>query len=328
MPDTVLVTGGSGFIASHTIRALLDRGYAVRATVRSRDKGAALKDQFPEIETAQADLGADAGWREAAAGAAFVLHMASPFPMNVPDDRDTLIRPAVEGTKRVLRAAAEAGARRAVVTSSVAAIAYGQPGRDAAFTEDDWTDPENPKVEAYPASKTLAERAAWATASEAQLPLAVINPVLVTGPLLSGTHGASVGLIKRMLSGGFPALPRTGFGVVDVRDVATAHVEAMERDEAAGERFILSERWMWLTEVAEVLKERFPDQRVSTRQAPDFMVKLAAIFDKSARQVSGDLGTRRAADGSKAARMLGIDYLPAPRSIAATGESLIDQGLV
>ena len=328
MTDTVLVTGGSGFIAGHTIRALLDQGYAVRASVRSRDKGTALRDQFPEVETVLADLTRDEGWDEAARGCSFVLHMASPFPSDVPRDRDSLIRPAVDGTRRVLGAAAKAGARRVVVTSSVAAVAYGRDARDEPYDEADWTDPEDARVGPYPASKTLAERAAWAAAKEHGLSLAVINPVLVTGPLLDGSHGASVGLVRRMLTGGFPALPRAGFGVVDVRDVARAHVEAMTREAAGGERFIPSERWMWLAEMAGVLKDRFPEAKVSTRVAPDLMIKLAALFDRQARQVSGDLGTKRAVDGSKAVRVLGTDYLPAPRSIVATAESLYTHDLV
>ena len=328
MTDTVLVTGGSGFIAGHTIKALLEGGYAVRASVRSRDKGTVLRDQFPEVETVLADLGADEGWDAAARGCSFVLHMASPFPADVPRTREELVRPAVDGTRRVLAAAGKAGARRVVVTSSVAAVAYGQGGRETPFDESDWTDPDDARVGPYPASKTLAEKAAWAAASEHGVSLAVVNPVLVTGPLLNGSHGASVGLVRRMMTGGFPALPRAGFGVVDVRDVASAHVAAMERDEAEGERFIVSERWMWLREVAEVLQERFPDAKVSTRQAPDLLIKIAALFDRQARQVSGDLGTKRAVDGSKAQRVLGIDYLPAPRSIIATAESLRTHDLV
>ena len=247
-PTTVLVTGGSGFIAGHTILQLLVAGHEVRTTVRSlaREAGvrATLKaagvDAGPRLTFVAADLVSDGGWSEAVAGCAFVLHMASPFPPRPPAHEDDLIVPAREGALRVLRAARDAGVQRVVLTSSFAAVGYGHPGdRTKAFDETDWTDPDREPT-AYVKSKTLAERAAWNfLAREAgTLELAVINPVAVLGPVLGPDFASSILLLKRMLEGGVPVLPRLTFGVVDARDVADLHLRAMTNPAANGERFL------------------------------------------------------------------------------------------
>lgn len=336
----VLVTGGSGFVGSHCILRLLADGYQVRTTVRSLQREshvrAMLKHGGAEpgdrLEFVQADLLADAGWAEAVAGCAYVLHVASPLPMLQPRNHDVLVRPAREGTLRVLRAAASAGARRVVLTSSFAAIGYGHPPRDAAFTEADWTDPV--AEGAYIKSKTLAEQAAWDfVAGEGKgLEMATVNPVVILGPALDADSSVSVGLIKAMLKGRLPFLPRRAIGIVDVRDVADLHVRAMVHPAANGERFLcISGDFMTLQEIAQTLNETLGQgaRRVSTRVLPDWVIRAASLFSAAAREASGpEGGKRKSASNAKARQLLGWEPRAPKEAILATAESLIRLGLV
>lgn len=246
--STVLVTGGSGFIGVHTILQLLADGHAVRTTVRNPDRGkdviAMLREggavTADQVGFVTADLLRDDGWREAVAGCDYVLHIASPLGAHVPEDENELIVPAREGTLRVLRAARDAGVKRVVVTSSFAAIGYGHPPQARPFDETVWSNLDGPDVQAYPKSKTLAERAAWDfIAREGNgLELAVVNPTAVFGPALGADFSESIGIIKALLDGAMPAVPRIHFGLVDVRDVADLHLRAMTSPKAKGERFL------------------------------------------------------------------------------------------
>jgi len=337
----VLVTGGSGFIGVHCILQLLGAGHRVRTTVRSlqreADVRAMLKAGGAEagaaLSFAAADLMSDAGWPEAAAGCDSVLHVASPFPASVPKHEDELIVPAREGALRVLRAARDAGVKRVVLTSSFAAIGYGQklPGRP--FTEDDWTDPNGAQVGAYVKSKTLAERAAWDFVARegGALELSVVNPVGVFGPVLGPDFSTSIQIVQRLMDGAMPGCPRLSFGVVDVRDVADLHLRAMTDPAAKGERFLaVAGDFMTIQEIARVLRARMPDAagRVPTRLLPDWMLRLIARFDSSVALVVPELGKSKNATNAKARRVLGW----APRSnedaIVATGESLVRLGLL
>ena len=336
----VLVTGGSGFIGGHCILQALAAGHQVRTTVRNLAREpevrATLKKAGAEADDrlgfAAADLERDAGWPEAAAGCDFVLHVASPFPLGVPKDENELIVPARDGALRVLRAAKAAGVRRVVLTSSFAAIGYGHPPQAAPFDETSWTDVNGPGVSAYAKSKTLAERAAWDfVAKEGGPELAVVNPVGVFGPVLGPDLSTSITVIKRMMDGAMPGLPRLRFGVVDVRDVADLHLRAMTAPEAKGERFLaIAGDFMSLREMALALKARLGPaaSRVPTRELPDWLVRLAALADASLRQVVGELGVAKNATGAKARRLLGW----APRSredaLVASAESLARLGLV
>lgn len=339
--ELVLVTGGSGFLGAHCIARLLDRGYRVRATIRSVGREADVRamleragvDAGNRLELALADLTADAGWREAAQGCAFVLHVASPFPEKQPANADDLVLPAREGTLRVLKAARDAEVRRVVLTSSFAAIGYGRTPKQDAFTEADWTD-ETADVTPYIKSKTIAERAAWdfILAEGGGLELAVVNPVAIFGPVLGPDYSASIASIRSMLEGRLPVLPRLMFGVVDVRDVADLHIAAMTVPEAAGERFIaVAGDFMTVGEIAQALKDGLGSaaSRVSTRVLPDWLVRFAGRFNATARQAaSAELGRVKNASSDKARRTLGWQPRSREEAIVAAGSSLLELGLV
>ena len=339
--ELVLVTGGSGFIATHCMLQLLAAGYRVRTTVRSLAREAEVRatlkaagaDAGDRLAFFAADLMADAGWAEAAVGCDFVLHVASPFPVNVPRHEDELIVPAREGALRVLRAARGAGVKRVVQTSSFAAIGYGHPEVVRPFTEHDWTAPEGGGVTAYAKSKTLAERAAWDFMARegGDMELAVVNPVGVFGPALGADFSTSIEIIKRMMDGALPALPRVTFGVVDVRDVADLHLLAMTRPEAAGERFLaVAGQFVSLREIGLMLKRRMGDaaRRVPTRELPDWLLRVVALFDKSVGQVVPELGKRKDAVNDKARRTLGWSPRSAEDAVVATAETLQSLGLL
>ena len=338
--STVLVTGGSGFIGSHCIIRLLADGHTVRTTVRSlkreADVRAMLKaggvDAGERVSFVAADLMNDAGWREAAAGCDFVLHVASPFPLGIPKHEDDLIVPAREGALRVLRAARESGVKRVVMTSSFAAIGYGHPPRTTPFDETDWTNLDGLHVGAYPKSKTIAERAAWDfIARDGGLELSVVNPVAVFGPVLGPDFSTSIVLTQRLLDGALPGLPRLQFGVVDVRDVADLHVRAMKNPAAKGERFLaIAGDFMSVAEIARVLKSRLGAvaSRVPTRNVPSWLVRLVAMADPSVRQIVSELDKARNATGDKARRLLGWAPRSAEEAIVASAESLDRLGLL
>jgi nucleoside-diphosphate-sugar epimerase len=339
--STVLVTGGSGFIASHTILQLLAAGHKVRTTVRNlsregevramlRNGGAEPGDQLSLVST---ELMSDAGWPAAVSGCEYVLHMASPFPSQVPKDENELIVLAREGALRVLRASRDAGVKRVVLTSSFAAVGYGHAEREAVFTEKDWTNPSGADVMPYTKSKTLAERAAWDLIDRegAGLELAVVNPVAVFGPVLGPDYATSILLVEKMLDGTLPGVPRICLGVVDVRDVADLHLRAMTNPAAKGERFLaVAGDFMWLLEIARELKERMGERakRVPTRQLPDWLVRLARFKDPAVKQIIPELGKWKNATSQKAQSVLGWSPRSREESVVATAESLMKLGLV
>ena len=307
-PRPVVLTGASGFIAKHVARCLLEDGHAVRATLRS---------------PARADLLSDDGWAEAMAGASALIHTASPFPQNQPRDRDELIRPAVEGTRRALRAAADAGVGRVVLTSSVAAIAHaGPPDRK---DEKDWNDPD--RATPYEASKTLAERAAWDLSRERGLRLTTINPSLVLGPILDIHSGTSVGLVLRLLRGRDPLVPCLNFSGVDVRDVALLHARALGLAATEGERIIASAGLLPMPEMARVLARAFPGRRIPTRQAPDLLIRAMGLLLPDMRAAAAFLGRPREVSNDKARRLFGIEFIPPEEALLATARSLVEKGL-
>ncbi|MGW2660976.1 SDR family oxidoreductase [Nocardia tengchongensis] len=322
MSDLVLVTGASGYVAGHVIQELLGQGYRVRGTVRSAARAADVAALLPGVELVEADLGADAGWDAAVAGCRYVLHTASPFPAGVPEHEDELIRPAVDGTLRVLRAAAAAGVERVVITSSIAAIQGGNEGR--VLTEADWSD--TARCDAYAKSKTLAERAAWDFAAEhPEIELAVINPGMIIGPILRAEAGTSVDGIRALLAGGMPGVPRLNFATVDVRDLAVAHRLAMETPGAANNRYICAGAAISFPELAQILAQRY---RVPTRALPDWLVRLSALVNPDARTAVRYLGRKETVSADKARHDLNWTMRPVADSVLDTADSLVRFALV
>jgi len=336
MIGTVLVSGGSGYIAGFLIRQLVAEGWMVHATVRSLSREAEVRARLgvdnDRLNFFAADLSADAGWAEAMAGCTHVAHVASPFPPKAVEHADELIVPARDGALRALCAAKAAGVTRFVLTSSAAAIAYGHPPGKTTFTEADWSDPTNPDCSPYAQSKTIAERAArdWIAAEGGAMEFVSINPSLVVGPVMDADVSTSIEAIEKMLSGALPGCPRLGFGVVDVRDLADLHVRALTAPGIAGERFIASGKFLMLVDIAKVLKARLglKARKVPTRTLPDFLVRLSAIFDPLVRSVLSELGRTRNMDASHVKAVLGWDTRSEEDSLVDCANSLIDKGLV
>ncbi|MGP1282235.1 MAG: SDR family oxidoreductase [Parasphingopyxis sp.] len=336
MAGTVLVTGGSGYIAGFTIRQLVSEGWTVRTTIRSLAREQQVRDILnvdnSKLSFFEADLTDDAGWAEAMRGCSHVAHLASPLPEASPKNEDDLIVPARDGALRALRFAKEAGVKRVVMTSSMAAIAYGVDRGEYTFSERDWTNLDHPDVYPYVKSKTIAERAArdWMEANGADMEFCTINPSMVLGPILSPDFSTSIEAVKKMMDGSFPGAPDLGFCVVDVRDVADLHVRALTAANMDGERFFAAGKFYKLHDIAMVLKDRLGDEarKVPTRKLPDWLMKIVAIWDPVARQVKSELGKVRHADASHAREKLGWQTRDEEQTIVDTGRSLIDNGIV
>jgi nucleoside-diphosphate-sugar epimerase len=344
MSDTsqlVLVTGGSGFIAGHCILQLLEAGYRVRTTVRSLDREGAVRAVLDNagmvngdnLTFVAADLLSDTGWDAAAGGCDFVLHVASPVHPGAVADENELIVPAREGALRVLRAARDAGVSRVVLTSAFHAVGWGHPHSEHTFTEDDWTILDGPGVDAYGKSKTIAERSAWdfiATEGNS-LELATILPVAVMGPVMGKEITGSNHLIQRMLDGAMPGFPDLWIPIVDVRDVARAHILAMTTPDAAGQRFLLSSGpAIAMKQIGAILRSHFGEaaRKVPTRSIPRLVVRLAALFSAEFRPIVPDLGYAKKVSSEKASRLLGWTSRSPEDAIVATAESMIAKGLV
>jgi dihydroflavonol-4-reductase len=337
---TVLVTGASGFIGLHCVLQLLQQGYRVRGTVRSEARANEVREAMERnvdvgdrLEIVEADLTCDAGWADAARGCTYVLHVASPFPNQVPEHEDALIKPAMEGTRRVLQAAAEAGVQRVVVTSSLAAISAGHPvDNSRVYSEDDWSIIE--RCPPYPKSKTLAERAAWdfvaSLDGEAPMELCVINPGAVLGPVLNRHYSTSGEIVRKLMAKELPGTAKIGFSWVDVRDVAAAHTAAMTAPGAAGQRFCCAIEFGWIDEVGEILAKRFGPEgwRIPTRKLPNFIVRIVAIFDPTVKTVVSDLGRVRNVSNDRIRRVLNWQPHSLEEMVVSMGETMIQQGIV
>ena len=332
---TVLVTGATGFIAGHCVDELLRHGYAVRGTVRDPATAdvahlhALARNTNGSLEFAQASLDDDQGWDEAAAGCDYVWHLASPVPARLPRDEDELVRPAVDGTLRVLRAAARSGTvRRVVMTSSTDAIVHGHTSPGRLSTEADWSDPG--RLAPYPKSKFHAERVAWDFAATNPVELVTINPGLVLGPLQRRQQATSMEAIRLLLARKLPAVPRLSFAVADVRDIAAAHRLAMETPGAAGSRYICASPAMWMGDIAAVLAAEFGPHgyRVPVRTLPYWLMWASARFDPTIRLALSYYGVPVLVSADKAKQELGWVPRPPRESIVAAGESLIRHGIV
>ncbi len=335
---TVLVTGGSGYIGGWCVIGLLQQGYNVRATVRNLAREGEVRaalgkvvDPGNRLSFHAADLMADAGWDEATAGCEYVLHVASPLGVAEPKDPNELIIPARDGAKRAISAAIKAGVKRVVMTSSVAATH--KPGAgDTLADETDWTDPSAPKTSAYTQSKTIAERAAWDLIKQSggATTLATVNPSLVLGPVLSRDFSESVQVVERIVTGRVPGIPRLGFSIVDVRDVADLHIRAMTDPKAAGERFVAAGAFAWMADLAAMLKANLGEDgaKVPTRKVPDFVIRLAGLFDKDLGSVTPSLGLKHDYSSAKAQSLLGWKPRPTEETVLDCARSLIAAGAV
>ncbi|MFI5586103.1 NAD-dependent epimerase/dehydratase family protein [Amycolatopsis sp. NPDC051758] len=333
MPDTVLVTGGTGYVAGWCITRLLDEGYTVRTTVRDRSRAdgvrqavASVSPRADSLEFAVADLTSDAGWAEAVAGCTYVLHVASPL-----GGKDPLV-PARDGTLRVLRAAAAAGVRRVVTTSAANAASPASYTTDGVTDETLWTDPAAPGLPAYRRSKAAAERAAWdfMATYDGPMTLTTVLPGAVFGPVLTTDNLGSVQIITRLVTGAVPGTPRIGLEVVDVRDLADVHLRAMTAPEAAGQRFLATGEFLWMHDIAVTLREGLGDagRKVPTRQLPDIAVRAAALFDRSLREILPGLGRRNRHRTEKARKVLGWSPRPARTTVLDCAHSLLEHDAV
>ncbi len=333
---TVLLTGITGFIAKHVALQLLQAGHTVRGTARSPSRltevQAALAPHLPagardRLSVVRADLMSDDGWAEAARGCEVLMHTASPFPIRQPTDADELVRPAVDGTLRAMRAAHAAGITRMIVTSSVAAVFDERKG--GTQDESDWLDPDAPGTVPYSLSKLRAEQAAWAFAKDHPgVALTTINPALVLGPPLDRHYGSSLGLVERIMKGRDPANPPFGLGIVDVRDVARMHCLAMDLPATAGRRYIASAGSLWFADMARILKEAWPDRRIATRTAPVWLLRILALWDAEIRSILPRMGQIDRVSNARAREEMGMTFIPADQALRDAAAWLVANAAV
>lgn len=340
----VLVTGASGFIASHIIKQLQEQGYKVRGTVRSlqdEDKVKRLNELCPEaenkLEIVEADLTKPESWEAAVKDIKNVIHVASPFPATSPKDENEIVQPAVEGTQAILKACVQAkSVKRVVITSSCVAVGWGPAALAAdpskVFTEEDWTDPD--KLDAYGKSKTLAEKAAWDYVKELpdedKIELAVVNPAYVMGPVINGSQCTSLEIVKRLLEREKPFCAKLNFPVVDVRDVAVAHIKAMTVDDAAGKRHLIVNQNAWMKEMAQILSKEFKSQgyNVPTANCPNPILWMTSLFDRTIKMILPNIGKVYKFDNSRMKDVLGITPMEMKDTLIDMAYSLIEAGLV
>ena len=333
--EKVLVTGATGYIGLHCIHQLLNQGYAVNGSIRSPERKdeifEALKNHNTSTEHLNLftfDLNDDEGWDQGMEGCDYLLHVASPIALENHDE-DFFVKPAVAGVNRAMKFAKKHNLKKVVLTSSVAAI-YETMESKSYYDENDWSDPENPAISHYSKSKTLAERAAWEFVENENHPfeLAVINPALVIGPSLSGDLGESNKAIEMVATGKMPVAVPLQFGYVDVRDVAAAHILAMQNPSSNGERFALAEKDLWYGDVAKVLRDNGFD-KAPTLAVPVWLAKILAIFSKELKLAVPYLGRLRSVKNStKAKDILGWNPRPAEESIVQIAQQIQDMGLI
>jgi nucleoside-diphosphate-sugar epimerase len=338
--DRVLVTGASGFIAKHCIAELLTAGYAVRGTVRSSARRGEIEaalvaagGESPAIELVEADLTKDAGWADAVRDCRYILHVASPFPSSEPKDPEELIKPARDGSIRVLKAAAAGGVERIVQTSSIVAILRSSRPDAEARTEEDWTDLSDSNISSYARSKTLAERASWEAYAQlgekSEMGFCTINPGLVLGPALDRRLSTSHVLLRMLGRGSYPAIPKMALPVVDARDVARQHVVALTHPAAPGNRWLSASETLSIRRIGELMVEQLPElrRRVPTIELPSSLVRIAAIFDRNLTAILPELDRANLCDNRKTRTQLGMEFRSAEESVKSAAQSLRELGV-
>ena len=339
---TVLVTGGSGFLGTYCILQLLQKGYQVKTTLRSPAKKNEVIDalkiggitSFDHLSFIETSLTEDKNWAEAMKGCTYVLSVASPVFFTVPKNENEVIRPALEGTIRVLKAAREAGIKRVVMTSNFGAVGFSNKNLNSVTAEESWTDPAEKGLSTYEKSKLLAERAAWDFIQRegGSLEFATINPVAMLGPSLETHVSGSFNLLKSLLNGSLKAIPNIPLNIVDVRDVADLHVRAMINPKANGERFIASAdgQISW-PEIGQLLKKKRPDvaQNVPTRVLPNWVIQIAALFNEQAKHAAPLLSINRHVSNEKAKNVLGWRPIADNEEIIlASVDSMANYGII
>ncbi|MEO6015286.1 MAG: NAD-dependent epimerase/dehydratase family protein [Devosia sp.] len=339
MSDLILVTGASGFVGKWCVVKLLQKGYRVRGTIRSEAKAKQVRETVAgvvgaeaagRLELVTADILDDKGWADAMQGVTTVMHVATAIRGDEPKDSSIVIRPAIEGTERVLRFANKVGIKRVILTSSIATVGYGHghtTGRKI-YDETYFTNLDNMKwTWAYCIGKTKAEQAAWAYAKANGIELSTIHPGAIIGPALDTDASISVGMISGLLQNAMPALPSNGYSIIDVRDVADMHVAALEKPEAIGQRYLATAQYMEFPRIAQVLQGLYPDRKIVQKTVPDFIIRIVAMFGGPARQIINDIGNEKIFDGKKGERLLGRPYYAATDTIRDTAESVERLGL-
>ncbi|MFK7798207.1 MAG: SDR family oxidoreductase [Aureispira sp.] len=328
----VLLTGVTGFLGSHTTIQLLNKGYEVIGSMRDLQRADSIKNvikqhtkNIDKLSFRQAELLDQNTWLKIVQDVDYVLHIASPIPINPPSDIDELVKPAKEGTLNVLKAASRAGVKKVVITSSIAAVSFGNT-KNKKFNENDWSDETNIKDHtAYTISKTVAEKAAWEFIKQdnSGMKISVINPGTIIGPVLEKDFSASIAIIQMLLDGSTPLIPKIGFSLVDVRSVADLHIKAMENKSADNERFLATEEYYSIKDICNILSKHFPNRKISSKQLPDFLLRFVSFFDKKLKNVTIELGAHRTHDNNKAKNLLDWQPLSAKQAIVDSAESLI-----
>ncbi|WP_068943638.1 SDR family oxidoreductase [Chryseobacterium timonianum] len=332
--ETVLVTGGSGFIACYCMIVLLNKGYKVKATLRSLKKAELVKEMlkeggvtsFEDLSFAEADLQNEASWEKAAEGCQYVIHTASPTPNTDAKTEEDFVIPARNGVLFVMRAAKKAGVKRVVLTSAFGAVSYGTL-KDTPYTEDDWT-VLNDTVFPYQRSKTISEKAAWEFIQNegAGMELSVVNPTTVMGPVLSNDYAHSIQIIKQMLNGEMRGCPKLITGYVDVRDVADLHFRALTMPEASGQRFIaVAGEALSMLDVANILRKNLGHvaHKVPKKELPNWIIRVISVFNPKIKMITPHLGLIKRASNEKAKKILNWKPRSAEEAIVDAAESLI-----
>lgn len=335
----VLLTGVTGFLGSHTTIRLLNKDFDVIGTLRSKDRISSIRETIgkysPNINNltfAEADLSDEEIWLDLTKDVDYVLHIASPFPRELPKHENDLIEPAKRGTLNILKAATANSVKRVVMVSALGTITYGKTKEElsSVFDEDDWTDESNLKdTTAYYRSKTIAEKAAWdfLEEEESKLEFTTICPAAILGPVIDNDYGTSANIIIGLLNGSLPALPKIEFDIVDVRSVADLLIKAMEMPQAANNRYIASAGHYNYKEIAQILKQQYPERTIPTFLLPDFITKLFSIFQPLLKPVLLENVTRKINSG-KAGKDLNWQPLSAKEAILSCAESVLKNKIV